>query len=122
MSEIVYKITESADLASAEESGALDGSADDLRDGFIHLSFASQVPGTLERHFTGQNHLMLLAFDAKALGDALRFEPSRGGEMFPHLYGSLPLEALLWSEPLAIAADGSHPLSDAVREKLGLAA
>lgn len=119
MSDTLYKITDLGALVRAEETGLLEGSADDLRDGFIHLSTGPQVQGTLDRHFVGEENLMLLAFDADAIGDELKWEQSHGDEDFPHLYGSLPLSALKWSEALPIRADGSHPLPEAIRAKIG---
>jgi uncharacterized protein (DUF952 family) len=77
-----------------ERSGRFDGSPDDVRDGFIHLSYADQVAGTLDRHFAGENSLVLAEFDPTALGEALREEASRGGALFPHLYGALTRDAL----------------------------
>ena len=74
---------------AACDQGMYHGSADDLRDGFIHFSTASQVPGTLERHFAGQKNLVIAAFAVASLGQSLKFEPSRKGELFPHLYASL---------------------------------
>ncbi|XSG83530.1 MAG: DUF952 domain-containing protein [Methyloligella sp. ZOD6] len=119
MSDTLYKITDVGALAKAEEHGWLEGSADDLRDGYIHLSSGAQVQGTLDRHFVGQDNLMLLAFDADAIGGELKWETSRGGDDFPHLYGQLPLSALKWAEPLPVRADGRHILSEALRAKIG---
>jgi uncharacterized protein (DUF952 family) len=73
---------------------AYEGSPDDRRDGFIHLSTAAQIAGTLARHFAGEAGLLLVAADPAALGEALKWEPSRGGALFPHLYGPLPLSAV----------------------------
>ena len=97
----IYKICGRAlwDAAAAAEVFA--GTAVDARDGFIHFSAASQVAQTAARHFGGATDLMLLAVDADALGPALKWETSRGGELFPHLYGPLPLAAVLWARPLA---------------------
>lgn len=120
MGQIIYKITAAEALAKAEADGVLELSADDARDGFVHFSTAAQLSGTLQRHFHGQETLMLLAFDADTLGAGLRWEPSRGGDLFPHLHGIVPIEALLWIEPLAMAADGSHPLSAGLRAKIGV--
>ena len=78
-----------------QASGAFHGSAQDLRDGFIHLSAREQVPGTIERHFAGETGLVVLEIDAARLGDALRWEPSRDGVPFPHLYGVLMLDAVV---------------------------
>ncbi len=106
----VYKIMSRADLAEAKAKGRFDGSADDVKDGFIHLSTADQIEGTLAKHFAGKKDLVLLAVDSERLGERLQWESSRGGALFPHLYGPLELDALLWDEPLAIGQDGRHLL------------
>lgn len=80
--------------------GAYLGSADDIRDGFIHLSTGAQVQGTLQKHFSGVAGLVIAAFPAEALGAQLRWEKSRGGELFPHYYGALPRSAALWTRPI----------------------
>lgn len=85
----VYKIAPRAEWEAARQAGVYRGSKDDLRDGFIHLSTKSQVSTTLLRHFAGQHDLVLVSFDATSLGEALRFEVSRDGQQFPHLYGPL---------------------------------
>src|SRR3954451_25452979 len=90
----IYKICSAAAWREAERRGAFPGSADDLRDGFIHFSAAAQVAETARKHFFGQAGLFLIAVDAEALGDSLRWEPSRHGEHFPHLYGELDLGAV----------------------------
>lgn len=108
MDEVIYKIMTRAELAEAKSRGLFDGSADDRRDGFIHLSSADQLESTLTKHFSGQEHLVLLAVEATSLGKHLRWEPSRDGALFPHLYGPLDLTALLWEAPLALGADGRH--------------
>ena len=93
--------------AQAVEAGSFTGSPDDMRDGFIHLSTAEQVAGTLARHFRGQSGLVLAAFATAALdAAALRWEPSRGGALFPHLYGPLPVSAAMWHIPLPLGPDG----------------
>ncbi len=76
------------------------------RDGFIHFSTAAQLEGTLRKHFAGRSGLFLIAIDADRLGDALRWEPSRGGDLFPHLYAPLELASVLWSGPLPLDDDG----------------
>ncbi len=85
----VYKICPRGAWEAATAAGVYRGSADDLRDGFVHLSLEHQLAGTAARHFAGQEDLVLVAFDAADLGSALRLEPSRGGDLFPHLYGEL---------------------------------
>jgi uncharacterized protein (DUF952 family) len=101
----IYKICRPEEWAAAEREGAFHGSPDDRRDGFIHFSTATQVPGTVEKYFAGHPELVLIAIDADALGDALKWETSRGGALFPHLYGALSLAAVLWSRPLASITD-----------------
>ncbi len=108
MSEIVYKIVPATLWQKAQESGIFEGAPVDLADGFIHFSTALQAPETAARHFAGQTGLLLIAIEAAALGDALVFEPSRGGDLFPHLYASLPLAAVLWEQPLPLGEDGLH--------------
>jgi uncharacterized protein (DUF952 family) len=105
---IIYKICDSALWRDAERSGVFAGAPVDHADGFIHFSTAPQVAETAARHFAGQGDLLLVAVDAAALGSALRYEPSRGGQMFPHLYGSLPLSAVRWIKPLPLGGDGKH--------------
>lgn len=89
----VFKIAARAAWESACKSGAFRGSEHDIRDGFIHLSAAHQLAGTLARHFKGQTDLVLISFEAAALGPALKWEPARDGDLFPHLYADLPTRA-----------------------------
>jgi len=110
MAEPVYKICPEAALQEARRCGRFDGSADDRRDGFIHLSAGSQVAGTLAKYFAGQRDLVLLAVDPKRLGEPLRWEPSRGGELFPHLYGPLDLAHVISVDALELQQDGTHRL------------
>ena len=107
---LVYKICPRQAWQRAEAAGRYDGSADDQRDGFIHLSTGEQVAGTLARHFAGAGDLVLIAFSADALGASLTWEPSRGGALFPHLYGALLPALALSVTPLPLAADGRHIL------------
>jgi uncharacterized protein (DUF952 family) len=108
----IYKICPAPAWREAERAGVYKGSADDSRDGFIHFSTAAQVAGTAGKHFAGQRDLILLAIDADALGDALRWEPSRGGELFPHLYGDLDLGAVTDVLALRLRPDGTHDIPD----------
>ena len=105
---IVYKIVSESSWREAEERGAFSGAPVDVADGFIHFSTAGQVAETAARHFASQRGLLLVAVLAEQLGDALRWEPSRGGALFPHLYAPLPLSAVLWIKPLPLNADGRH--------------
>lgn len=93
--QLVYKICSQAEWDAAVAAGEYTGSADDARDGFIHFSTAEQVAATAAKYFAGRNDLVLIEVDAAHLGAALRFEPSRGGALFPHLYGALPLTAVV---------------------------
>jgi len=111
----VYKICGHAPWREAERAGAFHGTADDLRDGFIHLSSAMQVRETAARHFAAVAGLLLVAVDADALGDALKWEVSRGGELFPHLYGPLPLATVLWVKPLPLGEDRQHVFPELAR-------
>ena len=96
----IFKIFRIGEWQAFAESGSFAGSPDDLRDGFIHLSYAEQVSGTLARHYASEAEIVLAAFDERAFGPALRVEPSRGGALFPHLHGVLGWRALLRSERL----------------------
>ena len=107
---LIYKICPEPLWREAERAGAFAGARVDRRDGFIHFSTAAQLGETAARHFAGQNDLLVVAVDAEALGAELRYEPSRGGDLFPHLYGPLPLSAVRWVKPLPLGADGRHVL------------
>jgi uncharacterized protein (DUF952 family) len=106
LAETVYKICDAGLWRDAERAGVFDGAPVDLTDGYIHFSTAQQVAETAARHFAGMADLVLVAADAETLGAALRYEPSRGGAMFPHLYGTLPLSAVRWVKPLPLGPDG----------------
>lgn len=102
----IYKICDAALWRAAERAGAFRGAPVDLTDGYIHFSTAAQVRETAARHFAGVPDLVLAAIDADALGAALRFEPSRGGALFPHLHGALPMSAVRWVKPLPLGPGG----------------
>ena len=108
MPTIIYKICDAAAWRAAESAGVFRGAAIDLADGYIHFSSRDQVAETAARHFAGVPDLVLVAVDADALGPALRHEPSRGGALFPHLYGVLPMSAVVSVKPLPLGADGRH--------------
>jgi uncharacterized protein (DUF952 family) len=91
-------------LDQLRRDGVFAGSAVDIADGYIHLSCGSQLAATVARHFSGVGGLVVAAVDLARLGDAVRWEPSRGGELFPHIYGVLPRDAVLSAEPLERAA------------------
>jgi uncharacterized protein (DUF952 family) len=105
---LIFKILSRQEWRAAERNGVFAGAAVDLADGYIHFSTAEQAPETADKWFAGRDDLILAAIDADALGDELRWEPSRGGALFPHLYGHLPMTAVVWSRPLPLAEDGRH--------------
>jgi uncharacterized protein (DUF952 family) len=103
---LVYKICRRGEWQDALRSGRYAGSADDLRDGFIHLSAAGQVARTAEKYFRNEDGLMLIAFPAARLGTALRWEVSRGGTLFPHHYGAIDVTLAVSVKPMPLGADG----------------
>ncbi|WP_046865584.1 DUF952 domain-containing protein [Microvirga massiliensis] len=105
---LIYKICSRALWDDAEAAGVFTGAPVDHSDGFIHFSTAKQVGETARRHFAGERDLVLVAVACEDLGDALRFEPSRGGDLFPHLYGSLPLSAVRSVRELPLGPGGEH--------------
>ncbi|MCJ2129058.1 DUF952 domain-containing protein [Methylobacterium sp. E-045] len=105
---VIYKICPRALWREAEEAGRFAGAPIDIADGFIHLSTADQVAETAARHFANVSDLLLIGIEAEALGEALRYEPSRGGALFPHLYGDLPVDAVRSVVELPIGPDGRH--------------
>ena len=105
---LIFKICPAGMWREAEATGIFHGAPVDLADGYIHFSTAEQAEETARRHFAGQTELMLIGVRADALGEALRWEPSRGGALFPHLYGPLPVAAVRFAVPLPLGADGSH--------------
>lgn len=104
----IYKICTRAAWREAEVTGVFTGAPIDQADGFIHLSSAAQVVETARRHFAGQDGLVLVEVDAQSLGATLRWEPSRGGALFPHLYGPLPVAAAIQVLPLPRGSSGDH--------------
>jgi len=111
----IYKIAPSSLWGEAERAGRFVGAPVDDADGYIHFSTAEQARETAAKHFAGQPDLVLVAVDAEALGPALKWEPSRGGALFPHLYGELPLSAVIWTKPLPLGPDGLHVFPEALR-------
>ncbi|MCC7252326.1 DUF952 domain-containing protein [Hyphomicrobium sp.] len=103
---MIFKIVERSAWRDACREGTYRGSAVDLSDGFIHFSAAHQVRETAAKHFKGIADLLLVAVDEAAIADALVWEPSRGGALFPHLYGVLPTAHALWEKPLPLNEDG----------------
>lgn len=117
--DLIYKIAPAEAWQEALAKGAFEGSGPDLADGFIHFSTGAQVEETAAKWFLGQQDLVLIAVDAQALGTALRYEPSRGGALFPHLYGPLPVEAVVFAKPLPLRADGRHDFSGLLERASG---
>lgn len=103
---VAYKVLTGPQLADLVENGSFSGSLADLADGFIHLSTAEQLPGTLDKHFAGHADVHIAAVDLAALGDAVKWEPSRGGDLFPHVYADLPLGAVMAHAPLEREENG----------------
>ena len=108
----IYKIVTQDQWREAEKAGVFHGAPVDLTDGFIHFSTAGQLAETAAKHFAGQDGLLLVAVDETAFGGALRYEVSRGGALFPHLYADLPVPAALWVKPMPLGADGVHRLPE----------
>lgn len=101
-----YKVLTGPQMAELEAAGVFKGAPVDLADGYIHLSTAAQLTETVDKHFTGHDGLHVVAVDLEALGGAVKWEPSRGGQLFPHIYGDLPLSAAVAYSPLHREADG----------------
>lgn len=102
-----YKVLTSEQMEVLLREGVFAGAPIDLADGYIHLSAADQVTETVDKHFAGQTGLLVAAVDLEALGDAVKWEPSRGGQLFPHIYAALPLSAVTAYVPLARRSDGA---------------
>jgi len=102
----VFKILRRPEWEAFHEDGKTTGAPVDLKDGFIHFSTAGQLADTLALHFSGEDGLLILAAAAETLGDALRWDPSRGGDLFPHLYRELSLKDVLWARPCSLGPGG----------------
>jgi uncharacterized protein (DUF952 family) len=113
--DLIYKIATEAIYAPSRGAASFPGMPIDAKDGYLHLSTAPQLAETLRLHFAGQSGLVLLAVRSVDLGDKLVWEPSRGGQLFPHYYGPLPLSSVAWEAPISVAADGSCVLPEAVQ-------
>lgn len=110
-SKLIYHMCRRAEWDAAVSAGAYSGSSQDVADGFIHFSTAQQLPESARRHRAGQAGLVLLAVDTQLLSEgSLKWETSRRGELFPHLYGVLPVSAVKWARDLPLDADGLHVL------------
>lgn len=116
MHRLIFKIISGPEWKRAQEIGHFAGSADDLRDGYIHLSAPDQVARTAAKFFAGRTDLVLLGVDPMRLGDRLRWEASRSGTSYPHLYGVLETEAVVLVRPVALLADGTHDLPREILE------
>ena len=103
---LIYKIASQDEWAAALASGQFDGAPIDLADGYIHFSTAEQAQETAAKHFAGRDGLLLIALEEALLGEALKWEPSRGGALFPHLYRALDLSDVLWDKSLPLGATG----------------
>jgi beta-hydroxylase len=108
---VAYKILTGAQWAQWRADGVFAGAPVDLADGYIHLSAADQVTETVNRHFAGQSDLVLVHVDLAALGDLVRWEPSRGGALFPHVYGTMPLSVAITAQAVARDADNAVSIS-----------
>ncbi|WP_338722228.1 DUF952 domain-containing protein [Devosia sp. XK-2] len=116
MPDLIYKVATGASFAPARLSGHFRGMPIDATDGYMHFSTAAQLAETLRLHFKGEADLVLLAVRTADLGDDLVWEPSRGGQLFPHLYGGpLDLGAVAWEEAISVEADGHCVLPEAVK-------
>ncbi|WP_282604254.1 DUF952 domain-containing protein [Pelagibius sp. Alg239-R121] len=116
---MIFHICRREEWAAAQSRGSYAGSSQDLADGFIHFSDAQQVEASAAKHRSGQTDLVLLTVDPGALGASLKWEASRGGALFPHLYSDLPLEAVRQVDDLPMGPDGRHlfpRLSDLVND------
>ena len=107
MTGIAYKLVDRDEWVAARTAGTYGGSAVDRADGYIHMSTATQLAETARRHYAGRGGLLLVEVDTDALGEALRWEPSRGGALFPHVYGDLRAEWVLAARPASVDADGT---------------
>jgi uncharacterized protein (DUF952 family) len=111
---LIYKLVPKALWRAAEAVAEFAGAPLDLADGYIHFSTGAQVRETAAKHFAGARDLLLVTVDAKRLGDALKWEPSRGGDLFPHLYGKLRLGDVLRVDALPLRDDGTHDFAGLV--------
>jgi uncharacterized protein (DUF952 family) len=112
--EFIYKIATAENFAAAGRTGTFTGMPIDGKDGYIHFSTAAQLRETLSLHFKGQTELVVFAVRCFDVGAELRWEPSRGVQLFPHLYGSFPMSMVAWSAPVEVGEDGGVDLPEAV--------
>ena len=112
MTDLAYKIVDAAEWRAAVAEGRYDGAPIDIADGYIHMSAEAQLAETARRHFAGRNDLLFLTVDLSRFGDELIWEPSRGGDLFPHLYAPLPVAAVSASRAFSVTADGEMTFKD----------
>lgn len=112
MTGVAYKLVDRREWDAARATGAYEGSAVDRSDGYIHMSTTAQLAETARRHYAGRDGLMLVEVSTEPLGEPLRWEASRGGELFPHLYGPLPLSAVRSERALSVRDDGTMAFDD----------
>ena len=105
---LIYKVVTRDQWEAARKSGVFKGASIDLQDGYIHFSTHAQVTETVARHFAGQHDLLIVAVEAEALGDQIKWEASRGGDLFPHLYDDLHFSSVVWEEDLPLEEGGGH--------------
>ncbi|MYV98310.1 DUF952 domain-containing protein [Streptomyces sp. SID3343] len=119
--DVIYKLLDAREWADFVERGVFEGAGVDLADGYVHFSTREQVVETARRHFAGRGALFALTVDAPGLREALRWEPSRGGDLFPHLYGALDRALVLSSISIDVPADADGDrVAEAVRQGLGI--
>lgn len=108
MVKTIYKIVPRELWQDARKTGVFQGAPIDRKDGYIHFSTGAQAVETARLHFSGEADLLLVAVDATVFDETLKWEASRGGDLFPHLFADLPLDAVLWEKPLPLGSDGAH--------------
>lgn len=109
---LIFHMCKRSDWQAAQKGGLYHGSGDDIADGFMHFSTAEQLAESAARHRKGVTGLILIAIDPEVLGDALKWEPSRGGQLFPHLYGALDVSKVARTDDLPLGDDGYHVFPD----------
>ncbi len=115
--DLIYKIAPAALWRQAEDKGRFEGAPIDIEDGYIHFSTAAQAEETAAKYFSDHPDVLLIAVDAKRLGEDLRFEPARGGALFPHLYAPLPFDAVVFVKPLPFKPGGGHAFAGLLDRK-----
>jgi len=104
----IYHVCRRTEWQYAQTTGVYNGSSQDAADGFTHFSGPAQVKASVAKHRAGQDNLVIIAVNQQLLGETLKWEVSRGGQLFPHLYGPLPLSAVKWTADLPLGPDGAH--------------